>query len=174
MILFALVCYLLAAPLIGRLFYPFHYRDKIYTYAEKYQVDPILVAAVIYTESGFRSNVISRRGAMGLMQVMPTTAEWIAGKIGLEDFSTDMLLEPECNIEIGTWYLADLARQFGGNRLAVLAAYNGGRGSVSQWLERGIWDGSAENLEQIPFSETRTFVRRAEDAYLRYRELYDE
>lgn len=160
--------------MIGRLFYPFHYRDHIYTYAAKYRVDPLLVAAVIHTESGFRPHVISGRGAVGLMQVMPSTAEWIAGKIDYEEYSPEMLLDPESNIQIGTWYLADLDKQFNGSRLAVLAAYNAGRGSVSAWLDGGIWDGSFENLEKIPFSETRAFIQRAERAYMRYRELYKQ
>lgn len=169
---FALACYLLASPLVGRFFYPLHYQEYISAYAAEYRVDPLLVAAVIYTESGFRQDAVSARGARGLMQIMPATAGWVAGKIGYDEFSPEMLFEPRCNIQIGTWYLADLLQQFHGSEAVALAAYNGGRSEVRRWLEQGIWDGSAERLEQVPFSETRTFVRRALKTYARYYEIY--
>jgi soluble lytic murein transglycosylase len=85
--LFLLTCYFLASPLLARLFYPFHYREQINAYSAEYQVDPLLVAAVIYTESGFRPAAVSARGARGLMQVMPSTAEWVAGRLGYTHFS---------------------------------------------------------------------------------------
>jgi len=117
------------------------------------------VAAVIHTESGFRENAVSARGARGLMQVMPSTAEWVAGRIGYPSFSVEMLFDPRYNIEIGTWYLADLIRQFEGSAVVALAAYNGGRGEVDRWLRQGIWDGAEANLAQM-FSPAYTVVRK--------------
>lgn len=155
-----------------RLFYPFHYREQITGSARAYRVDPLLVAAVIHTESGFRENAVSARGARGLMQVMPSTAEWVAERIGYPSFSVEMLFDPRCNIEIGTWYLADLFKQFGGSAAVALAAYNGGRGEVERWLQQGIWDGTEANLAQIPFTETRAFVLRVLKTYQRYNQLY--
>lgn len=169
---FALVCYLLGTPFLGRLFYPLPYKEQITACAAACGVDPLLVAAVIYTESGFNAEAVSPRGARGLMQVMPSTAEWAAEMLGYAAFTPDMLFDPQHNIEIGTWYLGDLLRQFQGSEVIALAAYNGGRNRVRQWLESGTWDGSGESLEQIPLSETRNFVRRALKSYQRYQDLY--
>ncbi len=157
---------------MDRLFYPLDYEEFIRTSAAEHQVDPLLVAAVIHTESGFRPAAVSPRGALGLMQVMPSTGEWVAGRLGYDNFDSDLLLEPRHNIEIGTWYLSDLLKKFNGDLVIVLAAYNGGRGEVSGWLEQGIWDGSEERLEQVPFSETRTFIQRVLKAYRRYQQIY--
>ena len=167
-----LTCYLLSSSLLGRLFYPLHYETEIRAAAAAHRVDPLLVAAVIYTESGFKPGAESPRGARGLMQVMPETAQWIAGQTGYPDYSAEMLFEPRCNIELGTWYLADLLETFSGDLVIALAAYNGGRGEVSRWLEEKIWDGTAANLEQVPFVETRNFVTRVLKTYRRYAGLY--
>ncbi len=169
--IFILVCYVLVSPRIGKFFYPFPYREHVQSSAAAYSLDPLLVAALIQTESGFRAHVVSSRGARGLMQVMPSTAEWVAQNIGIE-YSPDMLFDPQYNIEIGCWYLADLFKKFDGEAIIVLAAYNGGRGEVRRWLDEGIWDGSESTLEQIPFSETRNFVRQVMDAYRRYQQIY--
>lgn len=172
LLLFCLICYLLASSLSGRWFYPYHYRELIVKYATEYRLDPLLVAAVIHTESSFRKDAVSSEGASGLMQIMPSTAKWAAEMIGLPEFKPEMLFEPRYNIAIGAWYLADLLKQFEGNQVVALAAYNGGRGEVSRWLEQEIWDGRAETLKQVPFSETRNFVRRVLEAYRRYAEIY--
>lgn len=169
--LFSLSISLLGCPYIGRLFYPYHFRESIQTSAALHQLDPLFVAAVIHTESGFKPDAVSVKGARGLMQVMPATAEWVALQIGA-DFSPEMLYDPCYNIKIGCWYLADLYRVFDGNKVIVLAAYNGGRGEVRRWLDEGIWDGSEAELDRIPFGETRNFVRRALSAHRVYRRLY--
>jgi len=171
LIAFLTVCYLLDSPHLARLFYPFHYREQIHSSAAAHNLDPLLVAAVIYIESGFRPHAESSRGARGLMQVMPTTAEWVAERSGMA-YAPEMLLDPAYNIEIGCWYLADLLKLFDGNIVVALAAYNGGRAEVGRWLEQGIWDGSESRLEQIPFSETRHFVRRVLETYAKYQEIY--
>lgn len=169
--IFILVCYLLVCPRIGKLFYPYPYREHVQSSAATYNLDSLLVAALIQTESGFRAHVVSPRGARGLMQVMPSTAEWVAQNTGVE-YSPEMLFDPQYNIEIGCWYLADLLKLFNGETTIALAAYNGGRGEVRRWLDEGIWDGSESELEQIPFSETRNFVRQVMEAHLRYQQIY--
>lgn len=171
-VIFGLTCCLLASPRLGRFFYPFRYREEIMAAAFAQQIDPLLIAAVIHTESGFQENAVSPEGARGLMQLMPSTARWIAEKNGESDFHPDNLFEPHYNIAAGSWYLADLLRQFDGNKVIALAAYNGGRGHVQRWLEDEIWDGSEANLEQIPFSETRAFVQRTLKNYRSYQDLY--
>ncbi len=167
-----LTCCLLASPRVGRLFYPFRYREEIMAAAAAQQVDPLLIAAVIHTESDFQENAVSPEGARGLMQLMPSTARWIAEKNGESDFHPDKLFEPHYNIAAGSWYLADLLRQFNGSKVIALAAYNGGRGHVQRWIEEEIWDGSEANLERIPFSETRAFVQRTLKNYRSYQDLY--
>lgn len=165
--------YLLSSPLLWRFFYPFPYRDQVVRYAHENRLDPYLVAAVILVESSFEPSAVSPRGARGLMQIMPSTAVWIAGMTGEDDYNPDMLFDPELNLRFGTWYLSQLLVQFEGNRIAALAAYNAGRGQISEWLSEGIWDGSLENREDIPFLETRNFVNRVEHSYSRYRRIYE-
>lgn len=156
-----------------RLVYPFHYREIIMEESQKNDLDPLLVAAVIRTESGFKKDAESAKGAKGLMQVMPDTALWVVEKKGWEKFSEEDLFEPGVNIAIGTWYLGDLMKTFNGNRHSALAAYNGGRSRVNGWLQEGIWDGSFEGLSDIPYPETRSFINKVELAYDRYGHLYD-
>ncbi|HHX87506.1 MAG TPA: transglycosylase SLT domain-containing protein, partial [Firmicutes bacterium] len=172
LVLFA-ICWFLVNPWIGKMFYPYpeSYREYIEEYGEKYQVDPLFIAAVIQTESSFNSEAVSPKGACGLMQLMPSTAEWAAGMIGFEQYSPDDLFEPRLNIQIGSWYLSSLQQQFSGNKVVVLAAYNGGRTEAARWLEQNIWDGRESTLEQIPYSETRQFIQRAITAYRRYQEI---
>lgn len=171
-LLLALACCLLSSTFLGRLFYPLHYKEHILASAEKYDVDPLLIAAVIRTESSFRETVVSSKGARGLMQLMPETAEWAAGQAGLTGYHHDQLFDPAVNIGLGTWYLSNLLESFDNNRAIALAAYNSGCGQVTLWLQKGIWDGREESLDQVPFSETRIFVSKVLQAYSRYRQLY--
>ncbi len=170
--IFGLACSLLGSPRLGRLFYPFRYREEITAAAAAQQIDPLLIAAVIQTESGFKEKAVSSKGARGLMQLMPSTAGWIAERKGENDYHPDRLFEPQYNIAFGSWYLADLLRQFGDSEVIALAAYNGGRGHVKRWLEERIWDGSEARIDQIPFGETRAFVERVLKNYRSYQDLY--
>lgn len=149
--------------------YPISYGDKIAFYAEEHGLDPFLVYAVMYIESRMNPEAISPRGARGLMQIMPDTAQWIASEIGLTGFNEDMLSMPSINILMGTWYLASLYREFGSNDVVVLAAYNAGRGNVARWLKDNTWSGRITDVIQIPVGETREFVRRV----VRVRDWYN-
>ena len=104
-------------------------------YAAIYNVDSNLTAAVIKSESKFKHTATSHRGAVGLMQLMPETAEWIAEQLNDKSYSVEGLHEPDRNIRYGTWYLAELEREFQGNDILALAAYNAGRGNVKAWME---------------------------------------
>ncbi len=154
-----------------RLTYPMPYRDTIFDQARINQLDPYLVLAVIRVESKFNPAAESKKGALGLMQVMPETAEWIARQTGIP-FTPEMLLDPHYNISIGIWYLNDLRREFGNNWTLVVAAYNGGRGNVRQWLDDGRWDGRLETATAIPYRETRSFTLKVARTYRVYRMLY--
>lgn len=171
-IIIVLLFVFLRSPQVGRLLYPYLYREVIERYAAAYGVDPLLVVAVIRVESKFEPNAVSRVGALGLMQLMPATAYWIAPQLGITDLTEEMILTPEINIRLGTWYLANLATEFNDNRELVLAAYNAGRGQVSSWLAEGIWSGSYEDVADIPFPETRNYVSKVRAAYNRYQALY--
>lgn len=150
--------------------YPLKYRDVITRYSVEYEVDPYLTAAVIKVESGFSPKAISSKGAVGLMQLMPETAKWSADKMGIRDFETEQLKDPELNIKIGTWYLKTLQNEFGDDMTLVLAAYNGGRGNVAKWLKNDKLVDARE--DGIPFDETREFVIKVKKAYMWYRKLY--
>lgn len=159
-------------PPLWRIVYPWPYREVIERYAEANGLDPYLVAAVIRVESSFRANATSPKGARGLMQIMPSTGEWIASEMHLADFHVDRLFEVELNIKMGTWYLRHLTEQFQRELEVTLAAYNGGRGNVKTWLEQGIWSGQHSDIERIPFPETRKYVLRVLRTYAIYRELH--
>ncbi len=154
--------------------YPLTYYEYIAASAARYQVDPFLVAAVIKVESKFDPHAVSSQGARGLMQIMPATGLWAAQQMGLKDFEEGMLFDPQTNIQIGTWYLANLSREFDGALPLVIAAYNGGRGKVNSWLSTGVWDGTYAGREAIPYAETRAFLKRVLDNYEGYRNLYVE
>ncbi|MBE3582320.1 MAG: lytic transglycosylase domain-containing protein [Thermoanaerobacteraceae bacterium] len=172
LLLLAVVAALLAKP-TARLVYPFPYRSSILHYAGQNGLDPLLVLAVVRTESKFYPLAESLTGARGLMQIMPETARWVAGRLR-EEFDPERLFEPEYNLRLGTWYLAYLIREFRGSLPAALAAYNGGSQNVEDWLGRGVWDGRSASLDKIPFPETREFVRQVLRDYRIYRFLYPE
>jgi soluble lytic murein transglycosylase len=140
-------------------FYPIHYAAEIEEWSHTAGVDPYLTAALIQVESGFRPDAVSPKGAIGLMQIMPETARWIGEQNNIRVESAGDLFNPGLNIQLGTLYLAYLMERFA-TEAAALAAYNGGLGNVRRWLNEGIWDGQIETANQIPFAETRAFVRK--------------
>ncbi|MCL1804830.1 MAG: lytic transglycosylase domain-containing protein [Clostridiales bacterium] len=131
-----------------------------------------LVLAVIQVESRFRENAVSPRGAVGLMQVMPDTAGWVAEQWGLEGYTEDKLLQREWNLTIGMTYLRYLRQQFPESLAQALAAYNAGPSRVRSWQSAGEWDGSESRLEDVPYPETKNYVRRVLKAYASYRKIY--
>lgn len=176
-ILFILVLLLLGwgfsqTSVIQKLLYPYPHRNLIEKYASLYNVDPLLVVAVIREESKFLPQSESRKGAKGLMQLMPNTARWISQNLGEKDYSDEDLLKPEKNIQYGTWYLASLAKEFHGNMTLILAAYNGGRGHVKEWINTDQIDLDHVRAQDIPFRETREYVQRVLKSYERYINLY--
>lgn len=152
--------------------YPFPYQDKVFENAVKNEVDPFLVAAVIRTESKFVAVARSPKGAMGLMQMMPETGQWVAEQLGESGFAAEMLNDPGISIRFGTWYLASLQKEFKDNDILVLAAYNGGRGNVKQWMRQYGWEQGFRDIDQIPYRETREYVKKVLRAQERYRDLY--
>jgi soluble lytic murein transglycosylase len=142
----------------SRLRYPLEYRAIVVGHAENYDLDPALLAAVIYRESKFDASARSSSGAIGLMQLLPSTANGIALHTGGTRFRVDDLYDPEINVRYGSFYLRRLIEKYGDVRLA-LAAYNAGQTNVDRWLA-----GSGE----IEFPETRAYV----DKVLETRDIY--
>jgi len=164
---------LLNTPLVWKWMYPIKFQNEIVAASQKYQVDPYLILAVIRSESGFKTDRVSKKGAVGLMQIMPDTAEWIVSQAGLRPKNDHYLYDPVMNIEIGTWYLNFLLTRYEGDLIKVIAAYNAGPGKVSGWLTTEQWSGQRETIEDIPFGETRLYVQRVLYYYDRYTNIYD-
>jgi len=136
-------------------------------------VDAALVLSIMREESGFRPRAISPNGARGLLQIMTPTGERLARSLGHEDFSADDLFEPEINIRLGSHYLEQLSRRFGGQLSAAIASYNAGPDKVSEWVtEHRDLDGDDEWVEAIPYSQTRAYVKRVLRSLHAYRVLY--
>ncbi|GAF06343.1 lytic transglycosylase domain-containing protein [Paenibacillus pini] len=155
------------------LFYPIHYKEHIKEQSEIYEVDPFLVASIIRVESNYKTGRESRKGALGIMQLMPETAKWAMEMAKLSEVTMENIKhEPKANIQIGTWYINSLSKQFKGNRFAVIAAYNAGPGNVENWLKKGTWDGREETIKNIPFGETRHYVQRVIHYYDQYMSIY--
>lgn len=151
--------------------YPIAYRTVIADCAEEHGLDPYLVAAVIRAESRFRPEATSPQGARGLMQIMPDTGRWVAEQMGLP-YDDAYLYDPVYNIQLGCWYLAALLREFSGDPVRALAAYNGGMTNVYNWLNDQQWTGERDTLGQIPFAETRHYVANVLRDQRRYRLIY--
>jgi soluble lytic murein transglycosylase len=160
----ALAAWFVHAPpdFVQRQRYPLRYRAIVVGHARNYRLDPALLAAVIYAESKFRADALSKSGAIGLMQLLPSTAHGIALHTGGSKFRTDDLYVPELNVRYGAWYLRHLLDKYDDERTA-LAAYNAGQNNVDRWRASG---------SGIRFSETRAYVERVEDLKKTYREVW--
>jgi soluble lytic murein transglycosylase len=172
-VLSMLVSLVIGTPWVQRMLNPIHFADLTTVYSRRHDLDPFLVAAIMRVESRYQPDAVSSKGARGLMQLMPDTGRWAAGRLGIEGYSDDLLFDPEINIRIGAWYLRQLLNQFEGNLAVALAAYNGGPSNVERWLSGGDWSGSINDLGQIPFGETARYVDRVSRAYQLYRRAYN-
>src|SRR5262245_42931442 len=151
---------------------PLRHDDIIRQQAADKHVDASLIAAVIYTESRFRDQT-SIAGAKGLMQLMPTTADYIARKSGGTRFERADLATPQINIAYGTWYLRYLLTKYHGNTILSLAAYNAGETVVDKWRRQASERGEHFTVaDHIPFPETRDYVGRVLSARKQYRSSY--
>jgi soluble lytic murein transglycosylase len=151
---------------------PLRHDDVIRQQAESKGLDPSLIAGVIYVESRFRDQT-SHAGAKGLMQIMPGTADYIAGKSGGTRFEQGDLASPQINIAYGSWYLRYLLEKYHGNEVLALAAYNAGEGEVDRWWADAAGRGERFRVaDHIPFPETREYVSKVLGARRSYRREY--
>lgn len=158
-------------PRYWEFLYPLGYWGLVQEQSAQYALDPYLVVALIREESAFSERVVSSSGAIGLMQLLPTTANHLVNAKGSSGDPTK-LDAPADNIALGTRYLAMMIEEFKGNRAKALAAYNAGPNQVRRWLGRLGDRTDDEFIEEIPFSETRAYVKRVLGSYYRYRAQY--
>ena len=170
-----------AAPLFGatggpswvtKTEYPLDYAAAIRSAARRYHLDPALVAGVIYAESKFDTHARSTQGAVGLMQVLPQTAEQIARESGGVTFTAADLEDPRVNVRYGCYYLRHALDAYDGDVRAAVASYNAGMGVVSEWRAAAAADGHALRVRDIPYAETRAYVKKVLEARRVYRETY--
>lgn len=173
-IIIVLISIVINAKAIGRKIYPIKYDTYIKKYSVEYNFNPYIIAAVIKTESNFNKDARSKKNAIGLMQMTPSTAEEVSRKMGIKDFNAEMLYDPELNIDMGCWYLNDLRKEFGSNMEVILAAYNGGRGNVKKWLKDKEKSKDGQNLHYIPFKETDKYIKKVTVNYNIYKYLYGD
>ena len=145
-----------------RLRYPLRYEQIVRGHADNYRLEPQLVAAVIYQESKFDADAVSESGAVGLMQLLPATAQGIADRTGGSGWHERDLVDPELNVRYGSWYLRHLLDKYGDEELA-LAAYNAGQANVDRWRNEGVG---------IQFPETRHYVQRVRELKTIYARAY--
>jgi soluble lytic murein transglycosylase len=155
----------------ARTVYPLEHAALIRDAARRNGVDPALVVAVVYAESGFRERAVSERGAVGLMQLLPPTAREIARRTGGERFVVEDLRDPRVNIRYGTHYLAYLLDRYDGSQVEALAAYHAGPRNADRWIAGVGEEGLTE--ADIPFPGTRDYVRQVGALAELYRRVYD-
>ena len=161
--LFVILAAILIATLccFGFVLYPLKYKDIVEKYSKEFGVKSEMVFAVINVESHFNKDVVSAKGAVGLMQLMPSTAEWIASKLN-ENYQNGNLFVPEYNIKYGTYYLKYLISKFNNEENAILA-YNAGEGTVRGWFANKNNSVDGKFLSNIPYAETKEYLKKVKD-----------
>ncbi len=153
--------------------FPLAFWDLIQTKAQERGLDPHLVLALIRQESLFDAQARSPASALGLMQLLPSTAARIAKQIGLPPPSNHQLFEPELNLTLGTQYLKDLLQRYANSWFKAIAAYNAGEAAVDRWEKEIITDDIEEFVERIPYVETRAYVKLVMRNHQIYKKLYE-
>ena len=157
--------------------YPDYYHTIINDMSEQYSIDPYLVLAIIKAESAFEEDIISPVGAVGLMQLIPSTAAWMieTGMNQVVDFTEwkDVFLtNPEINLELGMTYFRYLLDYFNQKICPAIAAYNAGPGRLNEWLNEGNQANPDSFIETIPFPETKNYIKKVINFYFLYSMIY--
>ncbi len=151
-------------------FYPVKYKDEITISAQEFGLDPALVAAVANVESGYNSNAKSSKGAVGIMQLLPSTAKWLADNLG-EQYSENLLYNPSYNIRLGSYYLSYLTKYFEDEKAAI-CAYNAGQTNVRSWLTNPEYSTDQTSLTKIPYPETQNYLSKVQKNIHYYQKRY--
>lgn len=162
--LISLVILFFVAIIVNFVVFPKKYKNYVLEFAEKYDLEPALVYATIKQESDFDKFAVSKSGALGLMQILPNTAKWIAGELEI-DYNEELIFEPKYNIEFGCFYLNYLFNKFS-DLDVVICAYNAGEGKVLDWIVNGKL-----NKEAIDYSETRLYLKKVKNYYKVYKNM---
>ena len=160
---------------VQRAYHPLEHEARIASVSEEHHLDPYLVAAVVNVESGFDERRVSPRGAVGLMQVLPSTAEEVrAEREAASDVTTETLKDPETNLEYGATYLGKLVERYEGHLPSALAAYNAGPSNADKWRDSAAEESTsgAGLIESIDYPETRRYVRDVLKQREDYKRLY--
>ena len=169
------ICAVLASGLgeeaVREITLPLRHDDIIRQQAADKDLDPALIAAVIYEESRFRDQT-SHAGARGLMQITPETADFIARRSGGSGFVQEDLATPQINITYGSYFLRYLIDHYDGNETLAIAAYNAGQANVDRWVVRAGGSGAFDSARHIPFPETRAYVSNVQESRAEYRDHY--
>jgi soluble lytic murein transglycosylase len=155
---------------LHHLFYPRAYWDTVESISQKYGIDPLLILSVMREESMFNPDARSIAGALGLMQLIPQTAFWLEKNLSLGIKNTSHIYNIKNNIHLGTYYLNILMKEFGAYAYA-LAAYNAGEERVKKWFQKGNYKSIDEFIEDIPYWETRNYVKKVITTYFEYKKF---
>ena len=150
--------------------FPFPYKTQILQNAQQDKINPLLAISVMRKESTFNPTIDSTVGAVGLMQIVPPTAQWAAAQIGIANYS---LTNPDDNIKIGTWYLEHNHQRYQDDSLLAVASYNAGTSNVNSWLQQYDIQDRDRFVEQIPFPETKDYIEGVFGNYWNYLRLYN-
>lgn len=166
-----LIAIIIIRSIILKTNYPQKYSEYVEKYSKEYEVEKELIYAMIKAESNFKEEAVSNKDALGLMQILESTAYEVAGELKIE-ITKEKILEPETNICLGTKYISNLIKKYGNIGVAV-AAYNAGIGNVDSWIEKGTIQKDGTDIENIPFKETNNYVRKILRDYEIYKKLYN-
>lgn len=157
-----------------RITFPFPYRELVRREAEEWGIDPFMMAAIIRQESAFEADVVSRAGAVGLMQVMPPTGAQLALTHGPDGFTEESLTKPEVNLHLGAAFFVDVSRRYDNELPLVLSAYNAGPTRATRWQRYPETADPLRFTERIPIVETRGYVKSVRRNLGLYRALYGQ
>ena len=143
---------------------PVTHNALLQKYSKEYKLDPLLVASIIKSESAFNPIAVSEKGAMGLLQLMPATAEEMAHELNVDYVNVEDLYNPEINIHLGYYYMVKLLKRYNGNLVFALAAYNAGTKNADEWIKNYKGDPDRA-VGAIGFPETRKFVKEVQSTY---------
>lgn len=157
-----------------RVTFPFPYRELVRREAEEWGVDPLMLAAIIRQESAFKADIVSRAGAIGLMQVMPPTGAQLARTHGPSPFHEGTLTRPEVNLHLGAAFFVEMSARYDNDLPLVLSAYNAGPTRANRWRSYPEASDPLRFTERIPFDETRGYVKNVRRNLGLYRVLYGD
>ena len=158
-----------------RLIYPLLYREELLAASAEFEIDPCMLAALVYCESSYQADAVSHVGAIGLMQIMPETGQWLSGKVDLEgEYATERLYEPEVNLRLGCWYLDYLYDRYDGQWQEALTAYIAGQGQVDKWLKDPELSADGKHLDVIPGQDVKEYAAKVMRIHENYKTAYPD